>query len=106
MSEREQSTAATATVIPPELLARLARVDPCALDRLVSGGLGSFNPFIGVSAEHTFENLGAAMALLHAVLSSDVDQYETRRGMALYVETMWAAVQYEESRRKPQGAKP
>lgn len=103
MSEREQSATAPAPAIPPALLAGLAGVDPCALDRLASGGLGSFNPFIGSNEVETFGNLEAAMQFLHAVISGDVDPYEAQRGVALYIETLWAAVQYEAFRRKPQG---
>lgn len=106
MSQREQSATAPAPAIPPALLAGLAGVDPCALDRLASGGLGSFNPFIGSDEAETFGNLGAAMQFLHAILSGDVDPYEAQRGMALYIETLWAAVQYEAHKRKPEGGQP
>lgn len=106
MNEREQSATAPAPTIPPALLVGLAGVDPCALDRLASGGLGSFNPFIGCNDAETFGNLEAAMQFLHAVISGDVDPYEAQRGMALYIETLWAAVQYEAFRRKPQGGQP
>lgn len=105
MSEREQP-AAPSPAIPPALLVALADVAPCALDRLASGGLGSFNPFISGSEAETFGNLEAAVQFLHAVISGDVDPYEAQRGLALYIETLWAAVQYEAFRRKPQGDQP
>lgn len=105
MSARK-TDAPPAPAIPPALLAGLSGVDPCALDRLASGGPDSFNPFIGGDEAETFDNLEAAMQFLHAVISGDVDPYDAQRGMALYIETLWAAVHYEAFRRKQEGRQP
>lgn len=101
MNNRTATAVPPAPTFDPALLAKLASIDPCAIDRLAAdGGLGAFNPIIGSTDADTFGNLEVAMQFLHAVISGDVDPYEAQRGMALYIEMLWAAVQYESTRRK------
>lgn len=50
------------------------------------------------------ERLELAMQFLHTIVATDGPPYEARRGLALYVQTLWAAVQYEAFRCEQKGA--
>lgn len=104
MSKRTATAAPPAPTFPPELLAKLGRVDTFALDQLAEfSGPSVFNPIIGTSAGETFDNLESAMQFLHTIMAGDGPLYDARRGLALYVRTLWAAVQYEAFRCEQKG---
>lgn len=85
---------------PPELLAKLAKCDPYAIECLADwGGPAYLNPIIGESPTETFSNLNDGLGFLFALLRSDDGMNcETYPGLALLVQTMWVAAQYEEHR--------
>ncbi len=84
------------------LLAKLAKVDPYALEQMADfNGPSVFNPVIGGTPAETFYKLEQGMQFLHGMISDDDGALDCDRGgLALYVQTLWAAVQYEAFRCK------
>jgi len=60
-----------------------------------------FNPVIGGTPAETFDNLEQGMQFLHGLIADGEGAFDSaRNGLALYVQTLWAAVQYEAFRCK------
>lgn len=83
------------------LTARLAGVDRHALEQMIDFGPGYFNPLLGQTVAETFDNLEGAMQFLHEILDGNMSLGESRRGLALFVQTVWVACQYEAHRKMP-----
>lgn len=58
-------------------------------------GAGYLNPMIGKSAQETCANVESVISFLHGLIDSDEDISEARPGIALVLQTVWSAVQYE-----------
>lgn len=66
-----------------------------ALDVAKSSGVGYFNPFIGDSATETCGKLNDGLGFVHYLLDKDLVSEDINSGVALVVQTMWAAAQFE-----------
>ena len=84
--------------------------DVFAVETLLDNGAVYFNPMICVSDEKSFEQIELVMQLLHSVIDSDDDIEDIRPGLAILLQTVWAAVQYQSNRlaaaRQMEGGKP
>ncbi len=92
---------ATRATVDPEALrlaSRLRGVDPYAIEILADYGPGYWNPLLNGGDAKLFEGVSDCMALLHNLLASEKDLEEIRPGLALMVQTVWAATQYEQHR--------
>lgn len=102
-TKRTPNTAeAIRATVDPEALrlaSRLQGVDPHAIEQLADYGPAYFNPLIHRDEEKTFEAIESVMQMLHILIDSDEDIAEIRPGLALVVQTVWAAAQYERDRR-------
>lgn len=89
-----------APTIPADVLANLAKCDPHAVRCIADwGGPGYLNPIIGRTPTETFGRFNDALGFLHTLmLSDDGVDLETLPGLALLVQTMWVAAQYESHR--------
>lgn len=87
-------------MIPDDVLANLAKCDPHAVRCLADWeGPGYLNPLIGKTPTETFGHLNDALGFLHTLmLSDDGVHIDTLDGLALFVQTMWVAAQYENHR--------
>jgi len=83
----------------PRMASRLRHIDPHAIETLADYRPGYWNPLIHTDDEKMFGSIEKVMALLHDLLHSDQDLAEIRPGIALVVQTVWCAVQYERDRR-------
>lgn len=89
---------ASIATIPESVLADLAKIDPHAVKLLSDFGPCYFNPIIGATRTETFGNLERGLNFLHDLIDGDFEFGESRAGLALFVETMWGAAQYERDR--------
>lgn len=55
------------------------------------------NPLVGHTPEKTLANIANVMGLLHHLIDGDESIDDIRPGIALLVQTVWSATQYEES---------
>ena len=59
-------------------------------------GVGYFNPYIGGSPAETCGRVADALGFLYGVLfTNDIDFEQSRHGLGLMVQTIWAATQFE-----------
>lgn len=65
-----------------------------ALEMAKESGVCYFNPFIGNSAAKTCEKLNDGLEIIHHLLANDLAP-DGNIGLALFVQTMWAAAQFE-----------
>lgn len=70
---------------------------PADVSILNDFGLDYFNPLLGQTPAETCGNISDVMGFLHSVMASDADITETRQGLALIVQTVWSAAQYQGS---------
>lgn len=105
MSKRTIAAVPPAPTFPPEVMHNLAKCDPYAVKCLADWhGPQYLNPVIGRTPTETFGNLNDALGFLHTLVRSDDGMNcETYPGLALFIETMWVAAQYEEFRNKQEG---
>lgn len=80
------------------LAKHLESADSHAVAVLAEYGPGYFNPMIGSSRQETFSKIGDGLQLLHDLLKSEYDFEESRPGLALFAQTLWAAAQFEGNR--------
>ena len=60
-------------------------------------GAGYLNPLVGDSAAETCGNVEAVVGFLHRVIDSPECIDEARPGIALILQTIWTAMQYEQN---------
>ena len=84
--------------IPDDVLKNLSSLDPLAVRLLAGFGPGYFNPLIGFNPAETCEKIADVMCFLHNIMDSHEDFTEGQRGIALMVQTVWSAAQYEGNR--------
>jgi hypothetical protein len=77
-----------------------AKSSPCirtarALESVQASGPDALNPLLGNSPAQTCANLNEVIGLLHSLITSDRELTEIQPGMALILQTVWAAVQFE-----------
>ena len=70
--------------------------EQAAFKQVSDFGANYFNPLIGDNAAETCGNISNAMQFLYEVMrSTDVARHEAQNGMALFIQTIWNAAQYE-----------
>jgi hypothetical protein len=86
-----------APTFSPELLQKLAKVDPYALELLADfEGPQCFNPIVGRTPTETFLQMNSALGFVHGLLNSQEGPApEWHDGLALFIESIWTAAQYE-----------
>lgn len=96
MSANKQAAVPPAPTFSPELLAKLAKTDPYAVEALADcAGPLVFNPIIGGDPADTFTNLADVLNLVHEITIVDHNFCEQSHGMSLLLQCAWSAAQYE-----------
>lgn len=79
--------------------ATLKTREEISLNVVEEGGITYLNPFIGFSAAETCEKLNDGLGVLHHLLGEGVPgrgmSEEIQVGLALFIQTMWTAAQFE-----------
>lgn len=89
--------------IPDAVLKNLASRDPFAVSQLADCGPGYFNPLIGSSPAETCEKLSDVLGFVYDLVGPKGGEFsditDKQPGIALVLQTAWAAAQYEGYRR-------